>query len=70
MHRLHRVARPALALGCAAIVTTRVPAAVGGPVLPDFSPSNFTAGAPVDNPFFPLVPGTRYRYRLDDDEKL
>jgi hypothetical protein len=32
------------------------------PVQPDFSPSNFVPGAPIDNPFFPLVPGTTFRY--------
>ena len=35
----------------------------GGPVLPGFSPSNFTPGAPIDNPYFPLVPGTLFRSR-------
>lgn len=34
-----------------------------GPVLPNFSPSNFVAGAPIDNPYFPLVPGTLFRTR-------
>ena len=40
------------------------------PVLPDFSPSNFTPGAAIDNPFLPLVPGTRLRYaaNVTDDE--
>jgi hypothetical protein len=36
--------------------------AAAGPVLPEFSPANFVAGAPIDNPYFPLAPGTRYRY--------
>lgn len=36
--------------------------AVAGPVLPDFSPGNFTSGAPIDNLYFPLVPGTTFRY--------
>jgi hypothetical protein len=31
-----------------------------GPVTPVFSPSNFTPGAPIDNPYFPLVPGTLF----------
>ena len=39
--------------------------AFAGPVLPDFSPSNFIAGAPIDNPFYPLVPGTVRRYEAD-----
>jgi hypothetical protein len=46
-----------------------------GPVQPVFSPSNFTAGAPIDNPYFPLVPGTLFRVRAnvtnpDTGEKL
>jgi hypothetical protein len=41
---------------------TWTPTAGAGPVLPEFSPSNFAPGAPVDNPYFPLTPGTRYRY--------
>jgi hypothetical protein len=36
--------------------------AAGGPVLPDFSPSNFAPGATIDNPYLPLTPGTRLRY--------
>lgn len=32
-----------------------------GPILPAFSPSNFTPGAAINNPYFPLVPGTTYR---------
>jgi hypothetical protein len=40
------------------------------PVLPDFSPANFTPGAPIDNPFLPWTPGTRLRYaaNVTDDE--
>src|SRR5438045_1874028 len=36
-------------------------AASAGPVIPSFSASNFTPGAPIDNPYFPLVPGTTHR---------
>jgi len=32
------------------------------PVLPNFDPANFTAGAPIDNPFFPLSVGTTFRW--------
>lgn len=39
--------------------------ASAGPVLPTFSPANFTPGAPIDNAFFPLVPGTTFRYEGD-----
>lgn len=33
---------------------------VAGPTQPTFDPSNFLAGAPIDNPFFPLVAGTTF----------
>jgi hypothetical protein len=36
--------------------------AAAAPVLPDFSPDDFAPGAEIDNRYFPLVPGTRYRY--------
>jgi len=43
-------------------VILAVPRAVtAGPVLPEFSPSNFAPNAAIDNPYFPLRPGTRYR---------
>jgi hypothetical protein len=32
------------------------------PVLPDLGAARFERGAPIDNPFFPLVPGTVYSY--------
>ena len=32
------------------------------PVLPDFGAARFEPGAPIDNPFFPLVPGIVYSY--------
>jgi len=32
-----------------------------GPVTPTFSPSNFTPGALIDNPYSPMVPGTLFR---------
>jgi hypothetical protein len=52
------VAAAVVSLGVAAIPR----GATAGPVLPDFSPSNFTAGATIDNPYLPLTPGTRLRY--------
>ena len=36
------------------------PLATAGPVLPNFSATNFSPGAPIDNPYFPLVPGTTF----------
>jgi hypothetical protein len=49
----------AFAFSVSAVLFPRL--APAGPVLPAFSPSNFTPGAPIDNPYFPLVPGTTYR---------
>lgn len=45
-------------------VVSLIPAgrALAEPVQPDFQPGNFVTGAPIDNPFFPLVPGTTFRY--------
>jgi hypothetical protein len=46
-------------------------AARAEPVLPDFSAATFEAGQPIDNPFFPLTPNTRYRYsgiEFDDED--
>lgn len=43
------------------------------PVLPDFSAATFIPGAPINNPFFPLVPGTLYTYvgqRQEDSEAI
>ena len=39
--------------------------AAAAPVVPDFSPGDFVAGAPIDNPYYPLVPGTVRRYEAD-----
>jgi len=43
-------------------------AASAGPVQPVFSPSDFTPGAPIDNFYFPLVPGTVFRYEANVTE--
>src|SRR3954454_2065868 len=53
------VAAAAVAFSFSAVTLPRV--APAGPVLPAFSPSNFTPGAPINNTYFPLVPGTTYR---------
>lgn len=45
----------------ACVVTLCIPnPARAGPVTPTFDPANFTPGAPIDNPYFPLVPGTLF----------
>src|SRR5262249_10891143 len=33
------------------------PSALADPFLPDFSAATFLPGAPIDNPYFPLIPG-------------
>lgn len=38
------------------------------PVLPDFDAANFTSPTIIDNPFFPLMPGTVYNYRGEAEE--
>src|SRR3954464_4722660 len=48
-------------LAAAIMAVLRPMPAQAGPVLPDFSAANFTPGAPIDNPYFPLSPGTTFR---------
>jgi len=36
-------------------------------VLPDFSAATFVPGEPIDNPYFPLVPNTRYYSGIEFD---
>ena len=50
----------------AAVGTT--PAPVTKPYSPSIDPADF--GGPIDNPYLPLSPGTRFRYRgVGDDGK-
>lgn len=39
-------------------------------LLPEFKADDFAAGQPIDNPFFPVTPGTikSYRAEIEDDE--
>jgi len=53
------------------VLTVPLPSVVrADPVVPDFDPANFVPGAPIDNPYFPLVPGTVFKYsaNVTDDE--
>ena len=57
-----------LALTCASTagavlvcVLAATPPAGASPTLPDFTPADFTPGAAIDNTYFPLTPGTRFR---------
>jgi hypothetical protein len=52
-------------LGGAGMVLAIAMSARAGPVLPAFSPADFVAGAPIDNPFFPLTPGTTFHYAAE-----
>ncbi|MGH7213810.1 MAG: hypothetical protein ACREIT_03485, partial [Tepidisphaeraceae bacterium] len=57
------------ATACVAWVVSPVAAA---PTLPDFSLATFVPGAAVDNPYFPLVPGTTRTYTaiVDGEEVI
>jgi len=54
-----RIVAAAVALSLSTVLLPRASSA--GPILPAFNPSNFTPGAPINNRYFPLVPGTTYR---------
>jgi len=61
--------RPALgsrALGLVSILALLIALvpnrASAGPVVPDFDPANFVPGAPIDNPYSPLIVGTTFRF--------
>jgi len=45
-----------------AVFLTGASVSSAAPVLPDFSAVTFIPGAPIDNPYFPLMPGTVYTY--------
>lgn len=64
-----RRSRVALGLGAALALSTGFSVvgagdelAGGAPQLPQFMPSNFRPGQPIDNPYFPLREGFTYRY--------
>jgi len=44
------------------------PGVAGPPVLPVFDPAAFTASTAINNPYFPLAPGSIYNYRGETDE--
>ena len=55
-----------LVTSVALVVTlAAAPPARAAPVLPDFSPDDFEPGAAIDNPYYPLAPGTERRYEAD-----
>ena len=53
------VATAAVAFSFSTVALSRATSA--GPVLPVFKASNFTPNAPINNRYFPLVPGTTFR---------
>ena len=55
--------RSAMLSACAALAICG--ATYAEPVIPDFSAATFVPGAPIDNPYYPLVPGTVRRYEAD-----
>ena len=58
MIKLH----PRFATILVSIVASVIPHASFGQVLPDFSQATFIDDAQIDNPFFPLIPGTVFTY--------
>lgn len=61
--------RSTLAAGLTVLLTATL--AHGAASIPDFGSATFVNGAPIDNPYFPLMPGTLYRYTgtiIDPDE--
>lgn len=44
------------------LLTLLAPPALASPVLPDFGAATFVDGAPIDNTWFPIVPGLRLIY--------
>ncbi len=46
-----------------------IPSSVSGQFLPDFSQATFVPGAPIDNPFFPLSPGTVFVYQGENADQ-
>jgi len=55
-----RIATGLSAIALVATLSGRI--AFAATVLPDFSQATFVPGAPIDNAYFPLAPGTTYRY--------
>jgi hypothetical protein len=51
---------PVLLAICAALSIGMSNRASGAPFQPTFDPANFTSGAAIDNPYFPLLPGTTF----------
>src|SRR5262245_59624291 len=49
-------------VSCLAFLQIANKPATANPVVPDFDPANFVAGAPIDNPFSPLLSGTVFTY--------
>jgi len=50
------------------VILSPLSVASAAPHLPDFSAATFIPGAPIDNPYFPLIPGTTYTYRGEKEE--
>ena len=62
-----RVCRP-LVVVALWIAVLGVPYAAGGTILPDFGAATFVPGAPINNPFHPLVPGRLFTYVGEKEE--
>src|SRR5687768_10093383 len=62
--RLHQPSAAIFALALFAAMAV-CDVATAATVLPDFSAATFVPGAPIDNPYFPLPPGTVRRYEAN-----
>jgi PEP-CTERM motif len=60
--------RTSLACILATVPVLLANGAGAAPVLADFGAATFVAGAPIDNPFFPVLPGPTRVYRGENDE--
>jgi hypothetical protein len=59
-------------VSCLAFVAILIKPAAASPVVPDFDPADFVAGASIDNPYFPVKPGIVFTYGAqvnNEDEK-
>ncbi len=54
--------------GGTSALTDDLPTPSPNPDLPVFNAGNFTAGHAIDNPYFPIIPGTIYTYGTLPDE--
>jgi hypothetical protein len=57
-----------LAVGLAALLVG--PAFADPALLPEFDPDDFEKGAAIDNPYWPLIPGTTFVYEAEVEDEI